>query len=205
MKSCKRLIKKTVFLYLPLWCIATYMPITFRTQWFKSSGNLRGVVGWIRPDVTNARMHMCEEKARGASKARELFTQRLDTSLSLLSKPQVSKAERVLCSSAEFAFSTRDFCTAPVRRKAGGCSLGSNSVIMTAAFSCCKIWDSQRWREQVSLKPRWYFKDHDFVQQNTWVLTFLQISVEFMAFYYILSILTYVIPLLIPTWYTIFI
>jgi hypothetical protein len=146
-------------------------------------------------------MHMCEEKAWGESKHRELFTQRQsitshrrETSVSPLSEPQVSRAKRVLSTSAEFTFSTRDFCTEPVRRKAGVCSLGSNSVIMTAAFSCCKIWDSQRWREQFSPKPRWYFKDLDFVQHNTWVLTFLQVFVEFIAFYYIISILTYVVP-----------
>lgn len=57
-------------------CVPTYMTITFRTQWFKSSGTLRGVVRWIRPDVTKVRMYMCEEKTWGASKIREVFTQR---------------------------------------------------------------------------------------------------------------------------------
>jgi hypothetical protein len=75
------------------------------------------------------------------------------------------------------------------------------TLIMTAAFSCCKIWHSQRLREQVSPKPRWHFKDHDFVQQYTWVSTFLQMFVEFFAFYYILSILTYAVPPTITNWH----
>jgi hypothetical protein len=144
---------------------------------------------------------MCEEKVWGASKRREIFTQRQsitspETWNFIVTAEGTSSIEGETC--FEYVSRIHILCkrlfTAPVRRKAGVCSLGSNSVIMTAAFSCCKIWESQRWREQVSPKPRWYLKDHDFIQQNTWVLTFLQMFVEFIAFYYILSILTYEVP-----------
>jgi hypothetical protein len=159
-----------------------YMPITFRTQLFKSSGTLCGVIRWIRPDVTKARMHMCAEKHEERRNLGNYLPSDLTLHCHCWANLKCRRLNVFCVRQQNFTFSTRDFCTAPVRRKAGDCSLGSNSVIMTAAVSCCKIWDSQRWREQVSPKPRWHFKDHDFVQQNTWVLTFLQMFVEFIAF-----------------------